>query len=126
MNTHIPDAARDLRTRFIFDQQPVRGLHVRLQNVWQHIVQRKNYPAAIQTALGELLAAGVLLSGNLKIAGKLILQIQGQGDLKMLVAETGSDHSCRATARWNEQSDINDGRSLTELLGENVIFGITL
>lgn len=126
MNTHIPDAARDLRTRFIFDQQPVRGLHVRLQNVWQHIVQRKNYPAAIQTALGELLAAGVLLSGNLKIAGKLILQIQGQGDLKMLVAETGSDHSCRATARWNEQSDINDGRSLTELLGENAIFGITL
>ena len=34
----------NLRTRFIFDDQPVRGLHVQLQSVWQHIVQRKPYP----------------------------------------------------------------------------------
>ena len=116
----------NLRTRFIFDDQPVRGLHVRLQSVWQHIVQRKPYPAAIRSALGELLAAGVLLSSNLKLPGKLILQIQGQGDLKMLVAETDSNHSCRATARWNEQANLDDGRSLIELLGENAVFGITL
>ena len=116
----------NLRTRFIFDDQPVRGLHVQLQSVWQHIVQRKPYPAAIRSALGELLAAGVLLSSNLKLPGKLILQIQGQGDLKMLVAETDSNHSCRATARWNEQANLDDGRSLIELLGENAVFGITL
>ncbi len=127
MTTHpAAQTAGDLRTRFIFDDQPVRGLHVHLQHVWQHIVQRKHYPAPIRSALGELLAAGALLSSNLKLPGKLILQIQGQGDLKMLVAETDSNHSCRATARWNEQADINDGRSLTELLGENAIFGITL
>lgn len=24
----------DVRTRFIFDDMPVRGLHVRLENVW--------------------------------------------------------------------------------------------
>ena len=116
----------NLRTRFIFDDQPVRGLHVQLQSVWQHIVQRKPYPAAIRSALGELLAAGVLLSSNLKLPGKLILQIQGQGDLKMLVAETDSNYSCRATARWNEQANLDDGRSLIELLGENAVFGITL
>ena len=116
----------NLRTRFIFDDQPVRGLHVQLQSVWQHIVQRKPYPAAIRSALGELLAAGVLLSSNLKLPGKLILQIQGQGDLKMLVAETDSNHSCRATARWNEQANLDDGRSLIDLLGENAVFGITL
>ena len=116
----------NLRTRFIFDDQPVRGLHVQLQSEWQHIVQRKPYPAAIRSALGELLAAGVLLSSNLKLPGKLILQIQGQGDLKMLVAETDSNHSCRATARWNEQVNLDDGRSLIELLGENAVFGITL
>ena len=116
----------NLRTRFIFDDQPVRSLHVQLQSVWQHIVQRKPYPAAIRSALGELLAAGVLLSSNLKLPGKLILQIQGQGDLKMLVAETDSNHSCRATARWDEQANLDDGRSLIELLGENAVFGITL
>ncbi|SPY31969.1 Hsp33-like chaperonin [Neisseria gonorrhoeae] len=90
----------DARTRFIFDDMPVRGLHVRLENVWQHIVKQKNYPAAIRCALGELLAAGVLLSGNLKNEGTLIVQVQGQGKLKMLVAEATSDRTVRATARW--------------------------
>ena len=32
---------QDLRTRFIFDDMPVRGLHVRLGEVWRHIVGRK-------------------------------------------------------------------------------------
>ena len=73
------------RTRFIFDQMPIRGLHVQAQEVWQHIVARKNYPVAIRRALGELLAAGALLSSNLKIDGTLIVQVQGRGILKMLV-----------------------------------------
>ena len=80
MNQNIRHA--DVRTRFIFDDMPVRGLHVRLENVWQHIVKQKNYPSAIRRALGELLAAGVLLSGNLKNEGALIVQVQGQGRQK--------------------------------------------
>jgi len=72
----------DIRTRFIFDDMPVRGLHVRLENVWKHIAEQKHYPAAIRRALGELLAAGALLSSNLKNEGTLIVQVQGQGRLK--------------------------------------------
>ena len=89
---------RDLRTRFIFDGMPVRGLHVRLDGVWRHIVGRKHYPAAIRRALGELLAAGALLSSNLKLEGTLTVQVQGKGRLKMLVVEATSEHTCRATA----------------------------
>ena len=116
----------DCRTRFIFDDMPVRGLHVRLENVWQHIVGRKHYPAAIRKALGELLAAGSLLSSNLKIDGTLIVQVQGQGRLKMLVVEATSEHTCRATARWDEQAEIGDNESLRELLGDNGVFVLTL
>lgn len=36
----------DRLTRFVFDQSPVRGLHVNLTQVWQHIVENKNYPKA--------------------------------------------------------------------------------
>ena len=93
---------QDLRTRFIFDDMPVRGLHARLEEVWRHIVGRKQYPAAIRRALGELLAAGALLSSNLKLEGTLIVQVQGQGRLKMLVVEATSNQTCRATARWDE------------------------
>ncbi|WP_049228837.1 Hsp33 family molecular chaperone HslO [Morococcus cerebrosus] len=116
----------DIRTRFIFDDMPVRGLHVRLENVWTHIVGQKHYPAAIRRALGELLAAGALLSGNLKTDGTLIVQVQGQGRLKMLVVEATSDQTVRATARWDETAEINDDESLTDLLGNNSVFVLTL
>lgn len=116
----------DIRTRFIFDDMPVRGLHVRLENVWKHIVGQKHYPAAIRRALGELLAAGALLSGNLKTDGTLIVQVQGQGRLKMLVVEATSDQTVRATARWDETAEINDDESLTDLLGSNSVFVLTL
>ncbi len=116
----------DIRTRFIFDDMPVRGLHVRLENVWKHIVGQKHYPVAIRRALGELLAAGALLSGNLKTDGTLIVQVQGQGRLKMLVVEATSDQTVRATARWDETADINDDESLTDLLGGNSVFVLTL
>ena len=56
----------DIRTRFIFDDMPIRGMHIRLEKVWQHIVNQKHYPVAIRRALGELLAAGSLLLPTLK------------------------------------------------------------
>lgn len=114
------------RTRFIFDDMPIRGLHVQLQDVWQHIVQQKHYPLAIRRALGELLAAGSLLSSNLKLDGTLIVQVQGQGVLKMLVVEATSDDTVRATARWDEQVAIADDADLCTLLGDNSVFVMTL
>ena len=69
----------DIRTRFIFDDMPIRGMHIRLEKVWQHIVNQKHYPVAIRRALGELLAAGSLLSANLKNEGTLIVPVQKRG-----------------------------------------------
>ena len=129
MQNHIPTAAAnrdDCRTRFIFDHMPVRGQHVRLERVWRHIVGQKHYPEAIRRALGELLAAGALLSSNLKTEGTLTVQVQGRGRLKMLVVEASSTDTCRATARWDETAQIGSGESLRELLGDNGVFVITL
>lgn len=114
------------RTRFIFDQMPIRGLHIQAQEVWQHIVARKNYPVAIRRALGELLAAGALLSSNLKIDGTLIVQVQGRGILKMLVVEATSEHTLRATARWDETAAIADDANLAQLLGDDGVFVLTV
>ena len=123
---HTPHSDAERRTRFIFDDMPVRGLHVRLQAAWQHIVRRKNYPSPIRRALGELLAAGALLSSNLKIEGTLTLQVQSEGKLKMLVVEATSNDTCRATARWDETASFNEDETLGDLLGNNGIFAITL
>ena len=115
----------DIRTRFIFDDMPIRGMHIRLEKVWQHIVNQKHYPVAIRRTLGELLAACSLLSANLKNEGTLIVQVQGQGRLKMLVVEATSENTVRATARWDETAEIRDDESLTALLGKNSVFVLT-
>ena len=75
--------------------------------------------------MGELLAAGSLLSANLKNEGTLIVQVQGQGRLKMLVVEATSENTVRATARWDENAEIRDDESLTALLGENSVSILT-
>lgn len=109
-------SSHDARMRFVFDDLPVRGMHVRLDKVWQHIVSRKVYPIPIRRALGELTAAAVLLAANLKLKGSLILQIQGKGNLKLLVAEAGGNRTCRATARWDESAVWADDASLLTML----------
>ena len=114
------------RTRFILDQLPLRGVHVNLEQVWQHIVGQKNYPAPIARALGELVAAGVLLAANLKFDGTFILQVQGTGVLKLLVAEATSEQTCRGTARFDDSVEIADDASLQDLMGEQGQFVLTL
>ena len=114
------------RTRFILDQLPLRGVHVNLEQVWQHIVGQKNYPAPIARALGELVAAGALLAANLKFDGTFILQVQGTGVLKLLVAEATSEQTCSGTARFDESADIADDASLQDLMGEQGQFVLTL
>lgn len=75
---------------------------VRLTDAWQTILQRRAlagaYPAAVQELLGEMTAAATLMQANIKFNGALVMQIMGDGPLKLAVAEVRSDLSLRATA----------------------------
>ena len=55
----------DVLQTFIFEQSQIRGEIVRLGASWQTILSRKQYPPAIQRHLGEMVAAGALLSATL-------------------------------------------------------------
>ncbi|MDN0073805.1 Hsp33 family molecular chaperone HslO [Crenobacter sp. SG2303] len=113
----------DTLQRFLFDGSPVRGALVRLDAAWQEVLSRRDYPAPIRNALGELLAAGQLLAANLKFDGTLVLQLQGKGALKVLVVECNADRTVRATAKWEgEVADVG----LRDLVGEGGMFVITL
>jgi len=90
--------------KFIFEGMPVRGMLVRLTDAWQDMLARRAantqtgaYPAPVRALLGEMAAAGVLMQGNIKFNGALILQIFGDGPIKVAVAEVQPDLSLRAT-----------------------------
>ena len=88
--------------KFLFDGLPVRGILVRLTDSWQEILRRRQaaggYPAPVMQLLGEMTAAAALMQSNIKFNGALILQIFGDGPLKLAVAEVQPDLSLRATA----------------------------
>lgn len=90
----------------MFDGLPVRGMVVRLTDAWQEILARRAsnsstgpYPAPVAELLGEMTAAATLMQSNIKFNGALILQIFGDGPVKVVVAEVKPDLSLRATAK---------------------------
>jgi len=89
--------------KFLFEGLPVRGMLVRLTDAWQDILARRQqaggYPQAVTELLGEMTAAATLLQANIKFNGALLLQVQGDGPVKLAVAEVNPDLSLRATAK---------------------------
>jgi molecular chaperone Hsp33 len=92
--------------KFIFDGLPVRGSIVRLTDAWTDILARRQANTAtgpwshpVAELLGEMAAAGVLMQSNIKFNGALVLQIFGDGPVKVAVAEVQHDLSLRATAK---------------------------
>jgi molecular chaperone Hsp33 len=88
--------------KFIFEGLPVRGMLVRLTGAWTELLQRREkagaYPEPVRDLLGEMAAAGVLMQANIKFDGALVLQIQGDGPVRLAVTEVQPDLALRATA----------------------------
>lgn len=104
----------DSLQRFLLESTPVRGEIVHLDATWRAVLERRSYPAPLQSLLGDMMAAAALLSAILKFEGSLIMQMQGNGPVQLLVVEATSDHTLRATAKW--EGDLARG-NVTELLG---------
>jgi len=113
----------DTLQRFLFEHAPIRGELARLDATWRAVLERHHYPPALRTVLGELMAAGALLAATLKFEGAIVLQLQGAGPVKLMVAECTSEQTLRATAKWD--GELDDDAGLAQLLGEGR-FAITL
>jgi molecular chaperone Hsp33 len=85
--------------RFLFEDEPIRGQLVSLDNSWQTILQKSDAEGYAREILGHALAAVALLSSTLKFDGNITLQIRGQGPLHMLVAQATSDRTLRGIIR---------------------------
>src|SRR5438067_2519013 len=81
------DTSKDTLQKFIFDNAAVRGELIEVSNTWREIQSRHAYPKAVRNLLGEMVAAAALLSANLKFNGSIIMQIHGDGPVKLLVVE---------------------------------------
>lgn len=105
-------ASHDILQRFTFDNSHVRGELVGLKQTLADVYQRQSYPEPVNNLLGELLVAAALLSATVKVEGLLSLQIQTDGPVRLLLAETRHDGKLRGIARMDETSDLSEGNLL--------------
>jgi molecular chaperone Hsp33 len=89
--------------KFLFEGLPVRGMLVRLGSSWREVqarhAQQGAYPTPVRTLLGEMAAAATLMQANIKFDGALVLQVFGDGPVKVAVVEAQPDLAFRATAK---------------------------
>jgi molecular chaperone Hsp33 len=110
--------------KFLFDGLPVRGTIVRLTDAWTEVLARRRaddaastWPWPVAELMGEMAAASVLMQANIKFNGALIMQIFGEGPVKVAVAEVQHDLSLRVTAKV--VGEVDSAAHLQQLVNIN-------
>jgi molecular chaperone Hsp33 len=106
-------------TRYLLESGTIRIETVRLEATWQTIRTRSKYPVPVEHLLGEMIAACALLSASLKFDGSIVLQIQGDGPVRLAVAECFADLALRATAKLDDgvnAAQLGDSPTLQTLV----------
>jgi molecular chaperone Hsp33 len=89
----------DYVQRFLFERLAIRGRLVCLTGAWRKMLEGRGYPARIVELLGHTTALAVLLGANQKDAGRVTLQVQGSGPVRLLVADCTADLEIRGMAQ---------------------------
>jgi len=108
----------DYVQRFLFENLDIRGRLVCLTGAWQRMLDGRGYPEDIVALLGHTTALNVLLGANQKGAGRVTLQVQGTGPVKLLVADCTAELRIRGMAHYqreeigpeSERGLLGDGR----------------
>ena len=109
----------DQSQRFLFEDHPIRGQHVSLDQSWQEIARQGGLEGRGLSLLGEALVVVALLVDTLKIDGSVTLQIRGTGPLELLVVEANSKYKVRGIAR--QGGKIAEGMDLQQIFGSDCL-----
>ena len=89
--------------KFLLQNKSARVIATSIDQAWQNAITHQSNSEAVLQLLGELVAAATLLAANLKFDGALLLQMQGQGAVKLLVVECRHDMTIRATVKLRRE-----------------------
>ena len=108
----------DYVQRFLFENLDIRGRLVCLTGSWQRMLDGRGYPEDIVSLLGHTTALNVLLGANQKGSGRITLQVQGSGPVRLLVSDCTADLQIRGMAQYealekesvSEKNLLGDGK----------------
>ncbi|HHF0568405.1 TPA: Hsp33 family molecular chaperone HslO [Vibrio alginolyticus] len=111
--------ANNVLNRYLFEDLSVRGELVQLDEAYQRVISSKEYPAAIEKLLGELLVSTTLLTATLKFEGSITIQLQGDGPVSLAVINGDHNQRVRGVARW--EGDVADDANIHDLMGKGYL-----
>lgn len=108
----------DSLRRFLFDNAPLRGHWLRLEEAWALAREHQSHPPVVMNLLGEALVAASLLAATLKFKGTLTVQIRGSGLLPLLIVQCTHEQRLRGVAQLREDAVVPDDADLAALVGD--------
>ena len=105
----------DQLQRFIFEDYQIRGEIAQAHNSFSEIIKKHDYSTEVANLVGELLVATNLIAATLKFAGKITVQLQGDGPVSLAVINANQDQQVRGTARFEGDTA---GLSFKQLIGK--------
>jgi molecular chaperone Hsp33 len=105
----------DYVQRFLFEDLDIRGRLVCLTGAWKRMLQGRGYPGSVVSLLGHTTALNVLLGANQKGAGRVTMQVQGTGPVRLLVCDCTADLKIRGMAKYASRPD---GSTERQMLGD--------
>ena len=106
----------DYVQRFLFEDLDIRGRLTCLTGAWRRMLDGRGYPENVATLLGHTTALNVLLGANQKDAGRVTLQVQGSGPIRLLVADCTAELRIRGMAHFAAEAARE--RAERRLLGD--------
>ena len=100
--TETSTATDNLAAAFQIEGWPVRGRLVRLGSAVDEILSAHAYPEPVAALLGEACALAALVGSSLKFEGRLIVQAQGDGPVRYVVADYDTSGTLRGYCRFDE------------------------
>ena len=102
----------DYVQRFLFENLDIRGRLVCLTGAWQRMLDGRGYPDDVVSLLGHTTALNVLLGANQKDSGRVTLQVQGTGPVRLLVADCTAELKIRGMAQFEAHEEVSPERRL--------------
>jgi molecular chaperone Hsp33 len=116
MTNQYSATPQDFIQRFLLENLDIHGAHVRLNESWQRMRARRDYPQSVMQYVGEMAAVTVLIGDRIKEAGKLSFQLRGNGKVPMMVVDCTNQLNVRGYASIDGNITAADG--MHELLGD--------
>jgi molecular chaperone Hsp33 len=116
----VADAiSQDFLMRVMFERVSARVHLVRIHRSWFEVACRHDVSMEAMAMLGEMSCAAILLSASLKYEGSVILQIHGDGPVRLAVAECNSELGFRSTIKMSETLEVAPGAQWKDLVNQD-------